>query len=122
MCAKFPWLKQLLFPAQVILYDHLVAAQNRQVEEPQAIKELTESNECDCKEFRKWLIPCEHMLEAFIYGDAVEPDWDKYSSLFLDQKFDVYEGKRARGQEGRDGHRRRGRFPGRSEYGEDAGK
>ncbi|KAN0070777.1 hypothetical protein V8E54_010942 [Elaphomyces granulatus] len=53
------------------------------------IKEPTESNECDCKEF-----PCEHMLEAFLYGDAVEPDWDKYSSLFLDQKFDVYEGKR----------------------------
>jgi hypothetical protein len=34
------------------------------------------------------------MLEAFLYGDAVEPDWDKYSSLFLDQKFDAYEGKR----------------------------
>ncbi|KAN0067964.1 hypothetical protein V8E54_013892 [Elaphomyces granulatus] len=52
------------------------------------------TNECDCKEFRKWLLPCEHMLEGFLYGDAVEPDWDKYSSLFLDQKFDVYEGKR----------------------------
>jgi hypothetical protein len=40
------------------------------------------------------LLPCEHMLQTFLYGDAVEPDWDKYSSLFLDQKFDVYEGKR----------------------------
>ena len=55
------------------------------------MKELTESNECDC---RKWLLPSEHMLEGFLYGDAVEPDWDKYSSLFLDRKFDVYEGKR----------------------------
>ncbi|KAN0073452.1 hypothetical protein V8E54_008672 [Elaphomyces granulatus] len=56
--------------------------------------EPTSLNECDCKEFRKWLLPCEHMLEAFLYRDAVEPDWDKYLSLFLDQKFDVYEGKR----------------------------
>jgi len=94
VCTEFPWMKQFPFPAQVILNDHLVAAQNRQVEESQITKELTESNECDCKEFWKCLLPCEHMLEAFLYGDAVEPDWDKYSSLFLDQKFDVYEGKR----------------------------
>jgi len=43
-CTEFPWLKQFPFPAQVIIYDHLVAAQNRQVEEPQTMKELTESN------------------------------------------------------------------------------
>jgi len=94
VCTEFPWLKQFPFPAQVILYNHLVAAQNRQVEEPQTIKELTESNHAIAKSFGSWLIPCEHMLEAFLYGDAVEPDWDKYSGLFLDQKFDVYEGKR----------------------------
>jgi hypothetical protein len=75
------------------------------------------TNECDCKEFRKWLLPCEHMLEGFLYGDAVEPDWDKYSSLFLDQKFDVYEGKRTEMVMDAGGG-----FPGRSEYGEDAGK
>ena len=62
------------------------------------------------------LLPSEHMLEGFLYGDAVEPDWDKYSSLFLDQKFDVYEGKRTEMVMDTGG------FTGRSEYGEDAGK
>ena len=46
-------------------HDHLVAAQNRQVEEPQTMKELTESNECDC---RKWLLPVSICWKDFFTG------------------------------------------------------
>jgi hypothetical protein len=44
VCTEFPWPKQFPFPAQVILNDHLVTTQNRQVEESQIMKDLTESN------------------------------------------------------------------------------
>jgi hypothetical protein len=43
----------------------------------------------------KWNLPCDHMLEQYIFsGDAMEPNWDKYASMFDEQKFDVYEGRK----------------------------
>jgi hypothetical protein len=35
------------------------------------------------------------MLELWIFtGSQLEPNWEKYSSMFDDQMFDVYEGKK----------------------------
>ena len=61
-----PWLKLFLFPARVILADNLKAAESRQMEESQ-IKSLNNAGECDCKDFRRWNLPCQHMLELWIF-------------------------------------------------------
>jgi hypothetical protein len=59
----YPWLKLFPFPAQVILADNLKAAELRQMEESRPIKSLNNASECDCKDFRRWNLPCQHMLE-----------------------------------------------------------
>lgn len=63
--------------------------------ESQQIRGLDLSNECDCVTFRTWNLPCEHMLELWVFcGGEIEPNWDKYASMFDKQKFDVYEGRK----------------------------
>ena len=95
LATPYPWLKLFPFPAQVILADNLKLAEQRQMEESKPIRSPDLQGECDCVEFRKWNLPCEHMLELWIFtGSQLEPNWEKYSSMFDDQMFDVYEGKK----------------------------
>jgi MULE transposase domain len=94
LCDQFNWLKRYPFPAQIILAKSIQLAEERQAENSQPIDGLDERGECDCTHFRKWYLPCQHMLEQYMFGrQDVEPNWDKYASLFAEQKFDVYERK-----------------------------
>jgi len=80
---------------EVILADNLKAAELRQIEESQPIKSLNNASECDCKDFRRWNLPCQHMLELWIFaGSPVEPNWEKYAAMFDGQLFDVYENEK----------------------------
>ena len=95
LATPYPWLKLFPFPAQVILADNLKLAEKRQMEESQAIRSLDLEGECDCIDFRKWNLPYQHMLELWIFtGTQLEPNWEKYASMFDDQTFDVYEGRK----------------------------
>ena len=86
LATPYPWRKLFPFP---ILADNLKLAEKRQMEESQPIRSLN-----DCVEFRRWNLPCQHMLELWIFtGTPLEPNWEKYSSMFDDQMFDVYEGR-----------------------------
>lgn len=95
LCAQFNWLKLFPYPAQVVLSNNFSAAENRQLEQSQQIQPLDLQGECDCQTFQKWFLPCEHMLEQYIFGGSqVEPNWKRYASLFQDnQRLDVYEGR-----------------------------
>jgi hypothetical protein len=65
------------------------------MEESQPIGSLDLQGECDCTDFRKWNLPCQHMLELWVFaGTQLEPNWEKYASMFDDQMFDVYEGRK----------------------------
>jgi hypothetical protein len=61
----------------------------------QPIVSLDEQDECDCVAFRKWNLPCQHMLELWIFvGTDLEPNWERYSSTFDDAMFDIYEAQK----------------------------
>jgi MULE transposase domain len=96
LCAEYDWLKLFPLPAQVILADNFKLAESRQMEESQPIRApLGPEDECDCVDFRKWNLPYQHMLELWIFiGNDIEPNWDKYASMFDEQMFDVYEGRK----------------------------
>jgi hypothetical protein len=75
LCTQFSWLKQFPFPAEIILSDNFYKAEIRQLEESQPIKPFDQHGECDCKAFCKWALPCEHMLEQFMWlGQDIEPN------------------------------------------------
>jgi len=95
LCYTLPWLKEFPLPAQVILADSYRLAENRQFNEySQEIHPLDDNGKCNCKHFRKWNLPCEHMLETFIFqGSTLEPDWSQYAAMFQGtERYDVYEG------------------------------
>ena len=78
LTSQYAWLKKF-FPTQIILADNLSLAEKSHNQ----INALSLQGECDCKLFRKWNLPCDHMLEQYIFGgDAMEPNWDKYASTF----------------------------------------
>lgn len=54
---------------------------------------LSLGGECDWKLFRKENLPCDHMLEQYIFaGSQMEPNWERYTSIFNEQKVDmIYE-------------------------------
>jgi hypothetical protein len=61
----------------------------------QPIVSLDEQDECDCVAFRKWNLPCQHMLELWIFvGTDLEPNWERYSSTFDDAMFNIYEAQK----------------------------
>ena len=65
------------------------------MEDSQPIRPLDQMGECDCVDFRKWKLPCQHMLELQIFiGIDVELDWERYASIFDDSMFDVYKGQK----------------------------
>ena len=65
------------------------------MEASQLIIALDNLDECDCVDFRKWNLPCQYMLEFWIFvGSPFEPNQERYSSMFDDVMFDIYEGKK----------------------------
>lgn len=88
-----PWLKLFPFPAQIILAESFRDAKSHQFDvQARSLRPLDENDECYCQHFRKWNLPCDHMMELWLFSaqvnqqldDAMEPNWEKYAAMFGD--------------------------------------
>jgi hypothetical protein len=85
---KFP------FPVQLLIVGEAQEMSAR-IEKGKAPPEMS-IPECDCLFFRRYLLPCRHILHAHIFGtDPPEQlltaeDWKKFQQMFDESGLDVY--------------------------------
>ena len=90
-CHRRPELKLFPWPLQLKIEAEMEAAHI-------LIKERTElwyypdEKRCDCLFFRKFFVPCRHLLQRdMLYDHLTSNDWKNYSEMFEDSGMEVYE-------------------------------
>ncbi|KAK9319312.1 hypothetical protein V1517DRAFT_332998 [Lipomyces orientalis] len=92
---ELPQLIRFPLPVQKLIVEELDALRHMRDDDSDRIDE--DNVQCDCLFFRKYYLPCRHILLADrTYEILTEDHWNNFGVMFENRGFDVYEG---RGQE-----------------------
>ncbi|KAE8154770.1 hypothetical protein BDV25DRAFT_81869 [Aspergillus avenaceus] len=87
----YPILKRFPYPVQKLILEELKLTQD--IEEETLYLELDDNPSCHCLFFRKWQLPCRHILRhEQLFGNILTPEyWDTWHSKWEESGFELYE-------------------------------
>jgi len=85
----YPFLLGFPNPVQSLLLDEILGFQKR-LEEGKPMPDNV-GLDCNCQFFRRYLLPCRHLLHCDLAGDFItDENWAAFRNMFEESGFDVY--------------------------------
>lgn len=92
---RYPGIQRLPFPVQKLVTEQLDLAETKIDEgddiDAKDIKHVNEDMTCGCGWFKKYQLPCRHILEHdVLYGLLTDKHWEQYAHMF-DESTNAYQ-------------------------------